>query len=381
MLTSIQEWISRYEHYENTARRQKPLVEYITFFINTPFFQTLILLTILVNAITVGDEARVVSTQIDFNTPNIYHLLNLTYLAIYTLEFSLKCYINPIGYWRTSKNIFDFIILILSLSQWIIALSELHSDLIWVRVLNALRVLRIVSVVAYSPSLKVVVTALLRTLQYHVLDILVLLLLVMFVAGVFGNTVFGQDGGNAAFEDWGTLGDAFMTLFVVVCGDGWLPYQQRLENDGYPYSELFVSTFFFVGNVIIANLFIGVICQNIRDATEDEAVERTRKRRAAKAIKKELFLRKQKQDMSHLTHIENKKFQDVIQELAGTLRHDDYVPMNAIIFNLQWLETFVVTLTHKENTMYRCQQLQFAMAETLAEYMDRRLKSRMKNDR
>ncbi|KAI8852282.1 hypothetical protein BC829DRAFT_384744 [Chytridium lagenaria] len=373
MLTSIQEWIHRYEHYENTERRQKPLVEYITFLINTRFFQTLILLTILVNAITVGDEARVVSTQIDFNTPNIYHLLNLTYLTIYTLEFSLKCYINPSDIGEPLKTS-----LISSSSSY----PYLNGSLLSLNSIPilygfeferyappsppsltpppALRVLRIVSVVAYSPSLKVVVTALLRTLQYHVLDILVLLLLVMFVAGVFGNTVFGQDGGNAAFGDWGTLGDAFMTLFVVVCGDGWLPYQQRLENDGYPYSELFVSTFFFVGN-------------NIRDATEDEAVERTRKRRAAKAIKKELFLRKQETGYESSYPIENKKFQDVIQELAGTLRHDDYVPMKPSSFNLQWLETFVVTLTHKENTMYRCQQLQFAMAETLAEYMDRRL--------
>lgn len=66
--------------------------------------------------------------------------------------------------------------------------------------------------------------------------------------------------------------------------------------------------------------------------------------------------------------------QEVLQKLAGTLRHDDIVPMNHLSCNLMWLETYLVSLHHHENTMYRCQQVQFQLSQVLSEVMDRQLR-------
>ncbi len=59
--------------------------------------------------------------------------------------------------------------------------------------------------------------------------------------------------------------------------------------------------------------------------------------------------------------------QAVFKELAGTLRHDELVPMNHITCNLTWLETFLLTMNYQENSLYRIQQLQFALANILTE--------------
>ena len=36
------------------------------------------------------------------------------FLAIYSLEFLLKVYAEPIGYWLSAYNIFDFVVLVIS---------------------------------------------------------------------------------------------------------------------------------------------------------------------------------------------------------------------------------------------------------------------------
>ena len=58
------------------------------------------------------------------------------------------------------------------------------------------------------------------------------------------------------------------------------------------------------------------------------------------------------------------------------LRHDDSVMMSDLCTNIVWLETYIRTLEHMDNTMYRIQQLHFEMANTLAHIMETRLKKR-----
>ncbi|KAJ3108555.1 Cation channel sperm-associated protein 3 [Phlyctochytrium planicorne] len=331
-----------------------------------------IMVIVIANVVAIGNETNLISGQKDFNAPKIYEQLDLCFMTVYLIEFVLKVYLHPVGYWRNTFNLFDFGIMTLAVSQWIISLNFSNTDMVWFRIVAAMRVLRVFRLFSFVPSLQVVVSALLNTLRKNVLDIILLLLLIMFIFGVLGHYLFGLVDNVPSNHDWGSLGGAFMTLFIY--GDGWVPYQERLEKDGFGGSEVFTAVFIFIGNFIVANLFIGVICQNIDDATQADRAEQSKKRKIAKMIKRELFLRKQRKDMSQLvaqTAKTNRNFQELLQEMVGALRHEDVIPMTHIACNLTWLETFAVTLTHqcfKENTMYRCQQLHFAIANTLAEY-------------
>ncbi|KAJ3316140.1 Cation channel sperm-associated protein 3 [Blyttiomyces sp. JEL0837] len=336
------------------------------------FAQVFVVTIVFVNVIVVAVETQTVAYSQSLDIPAIYPEFNLFFLSVYISEFLLKVYAEPLDYWLDNYNKFDALILVLCLVQWGLDVTDMAIETMSVlRVMRALSAMRAFRVISFSRNLRVVVNALLNTLRKNVLDIIVLLLLIMFIFGVLGHYLYGVDMSIDAYKDWGTLGDAFNTLFILVCADGWLPYQERLTKDGYHGSEIFTAIFIFIGNFIIANLFIGVIIQNMDDATETDRVAQARKRREAKLLKRELFLRKQRKDMSSLinqTTKQNRNFQELLQEMVGQLRHEDLVPMTHIACNLTWLETFAVTLTHQENTMYRCQQLHFGIANSLAEF-------------
>lgn len=55
-----------------------------------------------------------------------------------------------------------------------------------------------------------------------VLDVLVLLLIVIFIFGILGYYLFGNSAhSHYSASDWRTIGDAFYTLWVYVCADGY----------------------------------------------------------------------------------------------------------------------------------------------------------------
>jgi cation channel sperm-associated protein 3 len=56
----------------------------------------------------------------------------------------------------------------------------------------------------------------------------------------------------------------------------------------------------FMGYFIGVNLFVGVICQNINEASEKEKMMKRKKREEMKQEKRDLFLQRQREDLSHL---------------------------------------------------------------------------------
>ncbi|KAI8608875.1 Ion transport protein-domain-containing protein [Chytriomyces sp. MP71] len=342
---------------------------------------------VAINVLLIAAETQIVAYTHSLSTPLAFADLEILFLGIYTFEFFIKIAAArerwAADFWRYKYNRLDASVLALCLVlQGCSTFVGGFDSITALRVLRGLKSLRVFRSLSFIRSLQVVVEALLNTLQNNVLDIVVLLLLIMFIFGVLGHYLFGS--GEHSGSDWNRLDSAIRTLFIYVCADGWLPYHEHLKADGFPGSEVFTGFFIFVGNFIIANMFIGVICQNIDDATHIEEEDQARKKREARLIKRELFMRRQQKDIADLLAQTGKgkenNFQKIVKEMVGTLRHEDVVPVTHVHCNATWLETFSVTLTHRENTLYRIQQLHFGIAHCLAEYLDQRLNSRMKQE-
>ena len=79
-------------------------------------FTGFIMLVILLNALTIGLETN---EEWKVNYGNVFKALDEFFLAIYTMEFFLKLYAEPKGYWKSSYNIFDVTILGISYVQLI----------------------------------------------------------------------------------------------------------------------------------------------------------------------------------------------------------------------------------------------------------------------
>ena len=69
---------------------------------------------IALNALVIGFETVEEYKQA---YSNVFKALDEFFLAIYTMEFLMKLYAEPRGYWKSSYNIFDFSILALSYVQ------------------------------------------------------------------------------------------------------------------------------------------------------------------------------------------------------------------------------------------------------------------------
>ncbi|KAJ3300933.1 Cation channel sperm-associated protein 3 [Kappamyces sp. JEL0829] len=316
--------------------------------------------------------------------PSYYTIqsIKLVCFSFYLWELAVRISADLDLFFRDLYNWVDLFVVCDYAAVWIVAHTFPYFGLYTgLRILRGLQILRVFRLIPLITSLKLVVNALLQTMRTSVMDVLFLTCMSIFILGMLGHYCFGlHDDQSGAYNDWNTLPKAFLAVWVYICGDNWLPYQDRLREAGYSGSHFFSILLMVVGNFMIANLFIGVISQNVYEASQAERLQELAQQREAKMLKRELFLKKQQRDLLQLVQQKTLKngsgFQEIIRSLAGTLRHDELVPSKQLPMNLLWLETFVLTLHYHENAMFRCQQDYFAIAHSLGEMVDRRLQNK-----
>ncbi|XP_070544767.1 cation channel sperm-associated protein 3-like [Ptychodera flava] len=340
-------------------------------------FNGFIMTTITLNALFMAFETDHSIKQDAFV---LFIVADDIFLAVYTAEFILKIYAEPIRYFYSSYNIFDFIVLAISYFPTIFSQAGADSsDVDFIRVLRALRALRTLRTVSFIKGLQVLVTALLDTIRKSVVNVVLLLMLMMFLFAIVGYYFFGykEDG---AKELWGDLGTAMLTLFAYVTVDGWTDLQQSLDDKGLTGSRIYTIVFIFLGHFIFTNIFISVIIMNIHDATEDFREEQTKEREQIIQGKKEYMIQKQHNDVKQMLEKQQgsqySDFYEMVGEFQKTLRHDDYAVMLDLATNLIWMETFITSLDHQDNTLYRLQQLNFEMSKLLSMDLEVKLKER-----
>ena len=97
-------------------------------------FNAMIMGVIMINALVIGLETM---DSLKNSHGQLFQILDELFLSIYTVEFLLKVYAEPKGYWKSSYNRFDFLILFISYIQ-----ALLHMINVGDNVLKPLRLLR-----------------------------------------------------------------------------------------------------------------------------------------------------------------------------------------------------------------------------------------------
>lgn len=360
----------------------EPVVEYrsgahrfASWVTTSPRFDLSIMLVIFINAMSIAVE----SSQARGKDASVLQTMDAVFLTIYVAEFLIKVYVEPVGYWSSGYNRFDFVVLALSFLQY----ASLDGvDVTYVRVLRAFRALRALRSVSFVRQLRVLVAALVKTLA-SISNLLVLLVLIMFVFAVMGFYLFGPDdsaGGRALTEgeaEWATLGSAMYTLWVLTTADGWTDVQRRLDERGMGASRIFTVVYLFMGHFITTNLFIGLIIQNLDEAQTNEKLYQTARQTALASAKKGIIARIQAADIKTLNKALHQRRPDsgahiravnrAMHSQRRRLRPDDMVPMNDISTNLVWLRAYLTTLDVQQGIAARCHSLHFELATTLAE--------------
>lgn len=209
-------------------------------------FQMFIVGVIVLNAITLGAET---STVLHAEFGPALTVIDHVALAIFALELAARLYAFGWKFFKDPWNVFDFVIVAIALIPTAGPLS----------VLRSLRILRALRLVAMVPSMRRVVTALVRSIP-GLVSLSGLLVLLVYVGGVIASNLFG-DTGDPRFSG---LGPTLLTLFQITTGDGWSDVMRDLM-DQKPLAWIFFLIYLLVGSFTMLNLFIAVVCSAMQE--------------------------------------------------------------------------------------------------------------------
>ncbi len=269
---------------KKTGKNKGGLREAAGKLIEHPFFTTFITLVILANAVVLGLET---DRELVKNYGHILSFLDETALGIFVVELLLKFYVQRLSFFRSGWNVFDFIIVGISLIPAIGALSVL-------RTLRVLRVLRLVSVV---PQMRRVISALFSAIP-GMASIMAVLLIIFYVSSVLATKMFFAHPLHDVSERFHSVGASMYTLFQIMTLEGWSDDIVRPVMQVYPWSWMFFIPFIIITSFAVLNLFIGIIvdAMNIVHQEEEAAAYKGPERRAGfkemaaemKALRKEV---------------------------------------------------------------------------------------------
>jgi len=220
--------------------------------VESPRIRNAILAVILFNAVVLGMET---SKPIMAASGGLIETLDTICLAIFVVELVAKLFAYRLKFFRDGWNIFDFIIIGISLAPSAGALS----------VLRALRILRLLRVISVAPSLRRVVEGFVTALP-GMGSVFVLMGMMFYIGAVMATKLFGD-----AFPEWfGTLGASGYTLFQIMTLESWSMGIVRPVMEEFPYAWAFFLPFILVTTFAVVNLLVGLIVNSMQDAHHEE---------------------------------------------------------------------------------------------------------------
>jgi voltage-gated sodium channel len=207
---------------------------------------------ILLNAVTLG-LATVPAITDPYGA--MLHMVDVAIITCFVIELTLRMFAQGWRFFLSGWNIFDFLIVGVTLIPATGNLSVL-------RTLRVLRVLRLVSVV---PAMRKVVNALLMALP-GLGSIGALLLLVFYVASVMSTQMFGVH-----FPEWfGNIGASMYSLFQIMTLESWSMGIVRPVMEVFPLAWLFFVPFILLTSFAVLNLFIAIIVDAMQHMQAEE---------------------------------------------------------------------------------------------------------------
>lgn len=221
-------------------------------FFTSPRTEKVIIALIILNALVLGLETSDAAME-RFGV--LLDYLDQALLAFFVVELVARMVVFGRAFWRDPWNIFDFIVITISLVP---ATGPLQ-------VLRALRVLRVLRVISAVPSLRRVVGGLVASLP-GMGSIALLLLLLFYVFSVMATQLYGKDFP----ELFGNLAASAFTLFAVMTLEGWVDGVVKPIMEKHPYAWMFFIPYILITTFAVLNLFIAVIV-NAMQSEHDKA--------------------------------------------------------------------------------------------------------------
>ena len=218
-------------------------------------FDTVIIAVILANAVVLGLQTY---PDVVAEHGDTLDLLNAVFLGIFVVELLLRIGAygrRPQDFFRNGWNVFDFVVVGAAFLPVVRESSTL---------LRLARLLRVVRIVRLLPDLRILLQGVVRSLP-PLFSMTMLVTLLLFVYGMIGWLLFGDE----LPDDWGTIGAAMLTLFVMLTLENFPAYMDA-GMSVHPWSWIYFVTFVLIAAFIVLNLLIGIVLNSMEEAREIE---------------------------------------------------------------------------------------------------------------
>ena len=223
--------------------------------VHTHAFDIAVLCVIVANAIVLGLQTYP-GLVADYG--DTLNLLNDVFLGIFVVELLLRIASygrRPQDFFRNGWNLFDFIVVAAAFLPGVRESSTL---------LRLVRLLRIVRIFRVLPDLRILVTGVVRSLP-PLFSMTLLVTVILFIYGMIGWLLFADE----LPEDWGTIGAAMLTLFVMLTLENF-PFYMEAGMEVHPWSWVYFVTFVLLAAFMILNVLIGIVLNSLEEARELE---------------------------------------------------------------------------------------------------------------
>uniref|UniRef100_A0A3Q1M243 Sodium channel protein n=1 Tax=Bos taurus TaxID=9913 RepID=A0A3Q1M243_BOVIN len=252
-------------------------------------FDVTIMFLICLNMVTMMVETDDQSPE----KVNILAKINLLFVGIFTAECIFKMVALRHYYFTNSWNIFDFVVVILSIVGTVLSdiIQKYFFSPTLFRVIRLARIGRILRLIRGAKGIRTLLFALMMSLP-ALFNIGLLLFLVMFIYSIFGMANFAYVKWEAGIDDmfnFQTFANSMLCLFQITTSAGWDGLLSPILNTGPPYCDpnlpnsngsrgncgspavgiLFFTTYIIISFLIVVNMYIAIILENFSVATEE----------------------------------------------------------------------------------------------------------------
>uniref|UniRef100_A0A8C3IHS6 Sodium voltage-gated channel alpha subunit 2 n=1 Tax=Chrysemys picta bellii TaxID=8478 RepID=A0A8C3IHS6_CHRPI len=239
-------------------------------FVTKQVFDISIMILICLNMVTMMVET---DDQSDEMQNNLWWI-NLVFIVLFTGECILKLISLRYYYFTIGWNIFDFVVVILSIVGMFLAdlIEKYFVSPTLFRVIRLARIGRILRLIKGAKGIRTLLFALMMSLP-ALFNIGLLLFLVMFIYAIFGMSNFAYVKREVGIDDmfnFETFGNSMICLFQITTSAGWDGLLAPILNSGEPDCDPYkdhpgssvkgdcgnpsVGIFFFVSYIIISFL-------------------------------------------------------------------------------------------------------------------------------
>ena len=232
-------------------------------FVEGKFFQTFILIIIIVNSAVLGLQT---SANVNASIGDVLSVIDTICLVIFIIEMILKMIVYKFfGYFKSPWNVFDFCIIMMSVLSGLSVLSSLRVLRVF-RVFRSLKGLRGFRMASSLKPLQLIISAIGKSLP-GISWAMLLMVIVYYIFSIIGVTIFGE-----AFVDWfGDIPKAMYTLFQVMTLESWSMGISRPVMEVFPYAWAYFVPFVLVSSFIMMNVIVGIVVNAISEVAEGRA--------------------------------------------------------------------------------------------------------------